>query len=249
MAKRRKSPVEIITTDAHMCSLDLRLKILSRLPFFRDLPSKAIEKINTQFVEKGYQPGAYLYFSDEPGRNIYVLAEGRARLLRSTAAGKQVMLDLLTSGDFFGALGSVEQPYTETAQAQSDICVLVTSVSDFRAVLKNYPGVALQVLDVLAARLQAAHDSIHLLSSASAETRIAHTLLKLSRKVGKSVDEGLLIDTPLGRDELAEMTGVTSETASRVISQFQKDGLIASGRQWVALTNKAALEELLDSER
>jgi CRP-like cAMP-binding protein len=79
-----------------------------------------------------------------------------------------------------------------------------------------------------------------------AEKRIAHILLKLARKLGQAGEEGLLIQTPLGRDELAEMAGITPETASRVISQFQKEGLIHTGRQWVALTGIPALECLLE---
>jgi CRP-like cAMP-binding protein len=74
------------------------------------------------------------------------------------------------------------------------------------------------------------------------ERRLAYTLLKLAEKFGQPKELGLLIQVPLSRDDLAEMAGTTTETASRVMSQFQKDGLIDSGRGWVAVTNRDGLE-------
>lgn len=248
MAKRRKSPVEIETTEPHMCSPALRLKILRGLPFFRTVADEDLAAINARFREQGFSPGEFIYHSGDPGERLYVLAEGRARLLRLTSGGKQVMLDLLIPGDFFGALGQAGTAYPDSAEALTPICALAISVDDFREVLRQHPATALDVLDAMAARLQAAHDAIHLLSAAPAEARVAHILLKLAGKLGVQDEAGLLIQTPLGREALAEMTGITTETASRVISQFQRDGWIETGRQWIALRDTAALEELVAVE-
>jgi CRP-like cAMP-binding protein len=244
MNKRRKSPVHFETTEVHLCSRDLRLQILSKLPFFQGLPQSALEAINQSFTEKGFDSGEFIYFAGDPGQQLYVVALGRVRLLRANASGKQVMLDLLVPGDFFGALPGQKQEYLDTAQAQTALCLLTISGDDFRTILETYPPVALKVLDVVAARLQAAHQTIQLLSVETAEKRIAHILLTLAARLGEPKPEGLLIQAPLTRDDLAEMAGVTPETASRVISQFQKAGWIASGRQWIALKDEGALQAL-----
>jgi CRP/FNR family transcriptional regulator, nitrogen oxide reductase regulator len=246
MNKRRKSPVHFEMTEVHLCSRDLRLQILSTLPFFQRLPQSALEAINQSFTEKGFDSGEYIYFAGDPGQQLYVVAQGRVRLLRANAGGKQVMLDLLVPGDFFGALPGQKQEYLDTAQAQTALCLLTISGDDFRTILETYPPVALKVLDVVAARLQAAHHTIQLLSVETAEKRIAHILLTLAAKLGEPKSEGLLIQAPLTRDDLAEMAGVTPETASRVISQFQKAGWIASGRQWIALKDEGALRALAE---
>jgi len=228
-----------------MCSLDVRLRILRSVPFFKSLSDQDVEAVNRYFKEMGFSPGEYLYLSGDLGRRLFVLAEGRARRLRLTASGKQVMLDLIIPGEFFGSLSQDGQPYPDSAQAQTPVCALAISADDFRSLLAAYPPVALDVLDSLSARLQEAHNSIHLLSAEPAEKRIAYILLKLGKKLGRPGSEGLLIETPLGRDELADMTGITTETASRVISQFQKEGWIATGRQWVAIKDEAALNDIL----
>lgn len=245
MRKRRKSPVQIETTEAHMCSLDMRLRILRGVPFFHSLGDEALEQVNSLFKERGFAPGETLYFMGDPAHHLFVVAEGRVRLLRHTAGGKQVMLDLLVPGDFFGALGQGQAQYPDTAQAQTAVCALTIAAEDFRRVLQAHPEAALAVMDALTGRLQTAHDAIHLLSTETAEKRVAYILLKLARKLGKTDQVGLLIQTPLGRDELADMAGITPETASRVISQFQKEGWITTGRQWVALTDADALQEIV----
>jgi CRP/FNR family transcriptional regulator, nitrogen oxide reductase regulator len=246
--KRRKSPVQVETTEVHQCSRELRLQILGTLPFFVNIAAADLEKINILYHEKGYDAGEYIYFSGDPGQQLYVVAQGRVRLLRMTAGGKQVMLDLLVPGDFLGALPGQKLEYVDTAQAQTPLCLLTISGDHFRTILESYPAVTMQVLDVVSRRLQAAHHTIQLLSTETAEKRIAHTLLTLAAKLGQPQPEGLLIQTPLSRDELAEMTGSTPETASRVISQFQKAGWIATGRQWIALQDEAALRELVQDD-
>jgi len=249
MIKRRKTPVQIEHTEPHMCSIDLRLEILHGVPFFAGVDTASLAEINSHFVEKGFAGGEYLYFSGDSSEFLYIIAEGRVKLLRHAASGKDVMLDLLIPGEFFGVLSTAgNTAYAETAQALTQVCALTINREDFRTILGRYPTVGMQVLDILAARLETAHDTIHQLSSQSAEKRIAFTLLNLAGKLGEPHEVGLLIQTPLSRDELAEMTATTPETASRVISQFQRDGWIATGRQWIALTNPQALKEIAEVE-
>ena len=104
------------------------------------------------------------------------------------------------------------------------------------------------MLEITAGRLQAAHERVRQLSAFPVEHRVAFTLLKLAEKFGERQKGRLLIQTPLSRDDLAEMTGTTTESASRAISQFQKAGLIETGRLWVAITDREELEKILNEE-
>lgn len=245
--RRRKTPVEIELTEPNLCSKDLRLQILHGVPFFSGLRHEQIEDINQQFHEKGFSSGEYLYYSGDPAESLFIIAEGRVKLLRHTTSGKDVLLDLLIPGEFLGGLSTTSgSTYFETAQALTQVCALTISRENFRAILTRYPDVGMQVLDLLTARLEAAHDIIHRLSSQSADQRIADTLLNLAAKLGENHEVGLLIQTPLSRDELANMTATTPETVSRVISQFQRDGLINTGREWIAVTNIDALREIAE---
>src|SRR5690554_2994369 len=247
MSERRRSPVEPESIEPHMCSLDLRLEIIGKLPFFEGLPPAEIERINQSFREIGYQPGETIFFTGDPAVRLYVVASGKVKLMRHTFTGQDILVDILTPGDVFGSLSTLgDETYPNTAQAQTMVCALAINAEDFRRILATYPTVALKVLDMTSARLNEAQEMVRRLSAHSVEQRIAYTLLKLAEKLGEPQDVGLLIQMPLSREDLAGMTGTTTATASRVISQLQRDGLINSGRQWVAITDVQALREIAE---
>jgi CRP/FNR family transcriptional regulator, nitrogen oxide reductase regulator len=249
MPPRRHSPLEIKVTEPHLCSVDLRLKILGKVPFFKDLPQAALKQINALFHEKGYAADEMICSAGDPAERLFVIADGRVRLLRHSLTGKEILLDILAAGEFFGSLSTVkEDVYQETAQAQTQACVLTISREVFRQILDQQPSVALKVLDIMSARLQASNERVHQLSVLPVEGRIASVLLRLGDKFGERHEAGLLIQVPLSRTDLAAMTGTTTESASRVMSQFQKDGLIQSGREWVSVTDREGLEAIAGSE-
>lgn len=245
MPERRKSPLEPESIEPQQCSTELRLKILGQVPFFRGLSPQDLAAVNRLFRERGFAPEETIYFAGDPAERLYVVAAGKVKLMRHTAGGKDVLLDMLTPGEFFGSLSALgDAEYPDTAQAQTEVCVLGIGSEEFRSILKDLPAVALAVLDLVAERLKEAHERVRQLSAHPAEQRIAYALLKLAEKLGQEREVGLLIQAPLSRDDLAQMTGTTTETASRVMSRFQKDGLIRAGRQWVAIADRAGLETI-----
>jgi CRP-like cAMP-binding protein len=249
VSNRKKSPVEIDTVSPHLCTIDLRLEILGQLPFLAGLSGKELEGVNQHFRERGFDTGETIYFSDEKATHLYVVASGQVRLLQHSRAGKDVLLDLLVPGEFFGTLNpGPQERYQETAEAQVATCVLTIGADEFRELMGSYPQIALAVLDITAGRLQLAQDRVRQLSAQPVEQRIAAVLLRLADKLGESHEEGILIQTPLSREDLAQLTGTTPETASRIMSHLQKEGLLSSGRQWVAIKKRQQLARLATGE-
>ncbi len=238
MSERRTTPLTAETVEPHQCSIDTRLRVLRRVPFFVSLDDAALAQVNRLFREQGYAAGDPIYFTGDTADRLYVVAAGKVKVSRHTLSGQDVVLDILAPGDFFGSLAILgDVVYPDTTQAQTRVCVLGIQAQDFQQVLVQYPAVALAVLQVTAQRLQTAHETIRQLSAFPVERRIAAVLVKLGEKLGEPSAEGLLIQVPLARQELADMAGTTVESASRVISHFQKQGLIRSGRQWIAIAD------------
>ncbi len=245
---RRQTPLEIEPVQPEACTLDMRLQVLHQVPFFADLSHAEVEEINRSFTAHGYQADETVYFAGDTAHRLYVVATGKVKLLRHTLAGQDVLLEILAPGEFFGSLTVLgDEHYAETAQAQTGCCVLGIAGDDFQSILQCFPAVALRVLTLTAERLKAAHETIRQLSAHSVEQRIAAVLLKLAEKVGEEGEEGLLIQMPLSRQDLAALTGTTVETASRTLSQFRKEGLIRSGRQWIAVTDQEGLASLTEA--
>jgi CRP-like cAMP-binding protein len=249
MAVKKHSPLEIKTAEAHTCTVAVRLRILKALPFFQGLPPGDFDWINSLFHEKDFKVDEVICLSGEPAERLFVVADGRVRLLQHSLTGKDILLDLLTPGEFFGALSGLgNEVYPDTAQAHSPCCILVISREAFQQILTRHPVVALKVIYIMAKRLELANQRVHQLSDLTVEARIASLLLRLSAKFGKRHKVGTLLQVPLSRDDLAGMAGTTTESASRAMSRFQKAGLIRAGRGWVAVTDRPGLEAIAGKE-
>lgn len=232
--------------DPAVCSLDYRLKIIGRLPFFRHLSPEAIVVINGLFEDRDIAAEQVIYFEGDPGSRLYLVATGKVKLTRHAVSGREVLLDILGRGEYFGNLTFINnRNYTETAVAQTDCCILQISAQNFEKVLIRYPDVTMKVLNAVGQRLEESQEIIKQLSAYTADQRIAATLLRLAKKLGEQKQEGVLIQLPFSRQDLAAMTGTTIETVSRVMSRFAAEGWIATGRKWVALNAPEQLEEIV----
>ncbi|HWR53326.1 MAG TPA: Crp/Fnr family transcriptional regulator [Bryobacteraceae bacterium] len=244
MAAHKHTELSSDRIEPRLCTLSRRLEVLRSTPFFKELREEDIQEVSGLCREKAFQPGQPITVAGDRATHLYIAATGKIKLLRTTAAGRNVVVEVITPGNFFGtvsALGSEE--YSETAVAHTHCCVLTLAAADFQKVLRRYPGVALAALGIVAARLRELHDTVEKLSAHSAEQRIAATLLKLAEKIGEQRDGTLVIQMPLSHQDLADMAGTTRETASRTLTRFRKAGLIRTGRHWIGVLDPLRLGE------
>lgn len=243
---RPKSPVRNERLDPAVCSLDYRLRLIGRLPFFKHLPGEAIVHINRLFQDRDISAGQVIYFKGDEAEALFLVALGKVKLVRNTDAGRDVLLDILRNGEYFGSLPALgRRLHTETAIALTDGCILQISSEDFEIILSHHPDVTRKVLEAVSQRLDESQDVIKHLSVYSVEQRLAAVLLRLAKKLGETRSGAVLIQLPLSRQDLAAMTGSTTETVSRVMSRFVEEGLIQSGRKWVILLDVSRLEEMV----
>lgn len=247
MSKRRKTPLHQTNIEGHHCTVDLRLEKLGMVPFFQDLSEEELQQVHKKFNATHFEEGETIYYQSETATLLRVVVEGKIKLIHQTLKGKDILLEMLKSGEFFGSLSALgDEVYNETAQAQTNSCVLAIGLKDFREILSEFPAVALSVLDITAKRLASSNDKIRQLTTLSVEKRLANILIALSDKFGEKSEKGLLIQLPLSRKDLADMSGTSEETASRIMSGFQQEGIIKTGRKWVAILDREELESLLE---
>ncbi|MCC6454268.1 MAG: Crp/Fnr family transcriptional regulator [Caldilineaceae bacterium] len=246
---RPTTPLSSKEIKPEMCSHGVQRTMLRRTPFFSGLSLTEIEKVHALTRVQGYVSDEFIFMAGAPATRLYVIAAGKVKVLQPALSGQEVVLDILTGGEFFGGLPLLgDETYTETAQALTSCCILEIRAEVFQEILQQYPSVALKTLELVGNRLKNAHKSIHQLSARPVEARIAALLLYLAAKVGEEQKGELLLQVPLSRQDLAAMTGTTPESASRVISQFKKQGLVSSGRQWIALIDQPALAEIAEGD-
>ncbi len=249
MQKRKGSPLNLDDVQPHQCSIGRRLEVLARTPFFAGLRHEELTAVNGAFYEVGYAAGKAVFYAGDSADFLFVIAAGKVKLTRHSLSGQDVLLEILAPGDVFGALALLgDTNYPDTAAALTQVCVLRIDAQAFRSILLRYPTVGIAALQELAARLHLAQETIRQLSAFPVERRIASILLGLGSKVGAPSAEGLLLQIPFSRQELAAMAGATVETASRVISKLEQAGVVRSGREWIAIADLKRLAAVAEEQ-
>ncbi len=249
MSQKRSTPLEAPSIEKHHCTMDVRLKKLGMVPFFRDLGKEALQQVNKKFSASHFAAGHPIYYEGDKTTLLRVVVYGVVKLIRQTEEGKDILVDMLKPGEYFGSLNELgEDRNAETAAAQSDACILSIGNREFRSVLNANASVAVAALDVATKKLNSAREQIQHLTTLPVEKRIAHILMRLCNKFGEENNYGMLLQLPLSRKDLADMAGTSTETASRIMSRFQQDGMITSGRQWVAIKDSDALSAVISGK-
>jgi len=225
-----------------------RRDILMALPVFAGLSERDWEKIADLFSERQYQKDDYIFLEGEAPEALYVVKTGKVKVLRHSTDGKDVVLRVSGPGHMLGTVAVFDGGgYPGTAQVIEECCILVIARNDCLTLVNRYPVFALAVIHDLGSRLRSSAEQIRSLAVERVEQRIARVLLKLAETSGSEVPEGRVIEMPLTRQDVADMTGTTVETAIRVMSKLRRAGLIRTRRGKVVLVDVDALLEIAEA--
>ncbi len=202
---------------------------LTESPYFDSLSHADVRDLARLLVERHYERGEYLFMEGDAASWAGVILEGQVKLVKHSDTGKDLTLDVLGPGRLVGLTTlSAESVCSVSAQAMEPTRVLSLARKDLIALLERHPRASLAVIRDLGHRLEEAYEMMRSLALERVERRIALNLIKLAGRIGVSrpQDGSILIDLPLTRQDVAEMSGTTLETAIRTMSKFQKQGLI-----------------------
>lgn len=244
--EQRRRPTDHLPIRPQHCTPTVLRAVLRRTPFLAPLSETDIARVAEEFQQRHYEAGTVIQRAGEMATRLAVIAAGTVKIMRPTLDGQDVVLDILAPGDFFGSLAQLGEPvYTETAIAQTDCCILAITPEQFRSLLERYPAVAIATLELVAGRLQSANRTIEQLSAHPVEQRVAATLLNLAERLGRREEDGIVIETPLSRQDLADMTGAKVETVSRIMSEFRRLDLVGGGRRWIVVRDLEGLRDMV----
>ncbi len=224
-----------------------RRDILAALPVFAGLSERDWEKVSDLFSERQYQKDDYIFLEGEAPEALFIVKTGKVKVLRHSTDGKDVVLRVASPGQMLGTVATFDGGgYPGTAQAIEDCTLLLLNRNDCLTLVSRYPVFALAVINDLGIRLRSSAEQIRSLAVERVEQRIARVLLKLGASAGSDLPEGRVIEMPLTRQDVADMTGTTVETAIRVMSKFRRNDLIRTRRGKVVLVDLEALQEIAE---
>ena len=191
-----------------------------------------------QWAAKPHQveKGGFFFYQGDPALQVLLLTAGRVRLAQVTPDGQQVVLNLISAGAIFGIISVIQATdYPVSAQAMEDSTALVWPRQIMMQLVEKFPPLALNAMRLMADHIQETQNRLRELSTERVERRLARTLLRLAAQTGVKTPEGVQIGLPLTRQDLAEMIGTTLYTVSRILSQWEGQGLVRSGRERVII--------------
>jgi CRP/FNR family transcriptional regulator, nitrogen oxide reductase regulator len=218
------------------------LKSLAQTSIFRGLVPRDLEAVLRAGRRQKVESDAYLFHQGDPAELTCVLLEGKLRLTQVTTEGQQIILRYIRPFEEFAVIAVMSGvEYPASAECVENSLVLTWNQDSMQRLMHQYPRIALNAIEVLAGRIKEFQDRLREMATEKVERRIARTLLRLARQTGREVQEGVLIDLPLSRQDLAEMTGTTLFTVSRTLSSWENQGIIQSGREKVTIRRPHSL--------
>ncbi len=216
--------------------------LLAASEIFRGIDEETMAAIYQAAYRRRIRAHEYFFHQDEEATAFYVVLEGRARLVQLTPEGHQVIIRYVSPGDGIGIIVAIsELPYPLSAEAVTDCLALAWDRETTLHFMESNAVMAMNGMRMVASRFRDLQRRYRELATERVERRVARTLLRLTRQTGKRTSEGVLLDLPLSRQDLGELTGTTLYTVSRILSRWEQDGLITTGRERVVVCKPHSL--------
>jgi len=210
-------------------------------PLLQVLGKAEVEFVVSAAAQRRCQRGAVLSTEGEAADQFFMLVSGRARYFTLTEDGRRVILRWLLPGDVFGAMAIMHAPdvYLVSTEAVRDSELLVWSRADMRRLVLRHTRLLENVLTTASVYFRW-YITAHLAMIAhSAPQRLARVLLRLSKDIGRPVEEGIALDVT--NEELADAAHITRFSTSRLLSDWQRKGILSKRRGRLVLTSSERL--------
>ena len=214
-------------------------EILKKSLIFSSLNEEELSGLAGLSVERSFQPNEFIFWEGDEADYFYVIAQGRIKVVKHASSGKEFIIAFFEPGEMFGEVAAFEgKPYPASAQALSASKVLGINRQNFLDFLATRPKVALRIINILGGRLRDAQGRLKDLAGERVEQRLARILLMLASRMGNTL--------PFTRQELADMAGMTTETAIRLTGGLSERGIIRTSRGQLVVLDDAKLRALAE---
>lgn len=206
-----------------ICTHDINDPFPKKVPIFGSLSDDEIMKITKMTKHRSFQKGQILIDEGDKSETLFIINKGLVKVSKFTLLGKEQILYIMTSGDFFGELHLFNHDegnnFCAYAIEDTEICMLMKK--DIDNIIEANPQIALKLLKAVTKRLTHTENLAQNLATKDPEIRIAHMILEFEEKFGIKKQEGLFIQLPITREEISSYVGVTRETISRKLQNLR----------------------------
>jgi CRP/FNR family transcriptional regulator len=214
--------------------------------FFCSLSQETIQALDRIKHASCFPEGSMVFLEGQEARGVYILCQGRAKLVTTNAEGKSLILKIAHPGEILGLHAAVTgRPHEVTVETLQPSQLSFIRRDDLLRFLNEHGDACLQAAEHLARDCQSAYDVIRSIGlSHSVSEKLARLLLQWSSD-GRVVDGTIRMKLALTHEEMAQLIGTTRETVTRTLSDFKKQGVLELSGSTLIIRKKAALERLV----
>ncbi len=218
---------------------------LEELDVINSLTQDELREIAPLFIQESYRKKDLIFSEGDPPKWLYFVLEGEVKITKLSHEGKEIILELIQPGGFFGAVAVIRGfPYPANAVAKENATVMKLSKADLDKILERFPSLMRDFMMNLGDRIKESRETTKNIALDKVHTRIAALLLKLADQVGENTSEGIVLHLKLTKQDIAEMVGTTVETSIRTMSAFKKQGLIEEKAGKILIKDPSGLEDM-----
>jgi CRP/FNR family transcriptional regulator len=216
---------------------------LKSVPYFSGLGSGELEAIRQLVFERSAGRGELILMEDEPTQTVYFVVTGAVKAFKTSAEGKEQILCILRPGDSFNDVSVFDGgPNPVSAIAMSRVRLYGISKADMETLLREHPGIALNIIKVLAGKVRHFVSLVEDLSFRHVTGRVAKLLLEYATN-GSEEGKGKSPRPRLTQQDMAAMVGTAREVVGRSLKALEEEGAIRMDRHRIAIVNREVLEE------
>lgn len=220
-------------------------RALKRLPVFAALTPEQRREIASAALLRNLAKGECVFREAETVSNAFLILSGHVKLSRGGWHRDSVTLIIAHPGEPFGVTGDLSgHQQTKTAVALCDCRLAIWPIQIWNEFLRAMPGLTVGLLQDVERRLAITEDRLAEIASLDVSRRIAHLVLRLIDQAGRQEKDGVWVDFPVTRQEIAALTGTTLHSASRILTQWERERIVGGGRRELMVRNIPALLSL-----
>jgi len=212
---------------------------------FTDLTESQLDAFKDVVLTRAYRRREVVFMEGDECNGLYIIRSGRVKVVRTSSAGKEQIINILAPGDMLGfEVFHDAERYSLSAIAmdESELCYIARD--DFFAILEREPSVARKMLISMGRELNRAYERIGDLGLFNAREKLAHLLYALASEYGVETGGGVKLNLAMSRLEIAELLGITQETSIRLLKSFKEEGVLEIKRKEIVIKSLDRLREL-----
>lgn len=204
-----------------------KILALKKIALFSLVTTDELRNIQEKVIIKNFKKNENILHAEYTSEFMYIILDGEAKVVQTTEKGKEILISIHRTGDFFGELSLIDGKTTPAdVYATKNSTTAIISKKDFFSILSSQPKVLDNLLRILCSRIRESLKKIQMMNFNNAAQRIKMLFLMLSEDYGQATPDGTVLNIRLIHQNIADMTGLTRETVTRILDKWQKSGEI-----------------------